>query len=256
MKAIIIDDEPDAREVLQAMLADYVTQLTVVGTASNVPDAIKAINQHTPDLIFLDIKMPGQNGFRLLNYFDNPGFRIIFTTGYPEFALKAFEVSALDYLVKPIQISKLDRAVKKALSFGTPPLLNDRIDLFKKTLNLNRIHKIALPVLGKILFCRVEDILYLKASSAYTQVVTRKKSLLISKGITEFEYMLEEDERFFRVHRSYIVNIEYIQEYLKHDNGGIVMENEDYIPIARERKQDFDALVKGLLVGYHHPGKQ
>ncbi len=250
MKVLIVDDEVAARNVLSIILEEHFPELQIVDMAINVPSAVIAINKHKPDLIFLDVNMPGQNGFQLFDYFEAPDFQVIFTTAYSEYALKAFEVSAVDYLIKPLQISKLKLAVEKVLRSTSRAGMGGQFNILKEMLQVNHIRKIALPVTGKVSFVELEDIIYLQAEGAYTHVVTRSQKIFLSKNIKEFEYILNEDVHFFRVHRSYIVNTRYIRQYVKHDGVYVLMENNETLPVARERKHAFEELISNVLVGH------
>ena len=120
MRALIVDDEAKARSVLKELLAEFGTTIEVVAMADDIPSAVKAIHQHKPEVVFLDIEMPGYNGFQLLEFFDKINFKIVFTTAYSEYAVQAFEISAVDYLLKPIQISQLERTIGKLQNCQSP----------------------------------------------------------------------------------------------------------------------------------------
>lgn len=243
VKALIVDDEIRARTSLFNLIREYCPQVTIAGMAENVNSALHAIIEHKPDIVLLDIEMPDQNGFQLLQHFENPEFEIIFTTAYSEFAVKAFEVSAIDYLLKPIEITKLQAAIEKVSQRQGENALPERVHTLRENLKVNQIRKIALPFSGGLEFVQIDDIYYLEAEGSYTQVITGKSKLLISKKIKEFEYLLSEDIRFFRIHRSYIINTKYISKYIKNDGTYLQMENGDSIPVARERKLHFETLI-------------
>jgi len=251
MKALVIDDELAARNVLSNLIKEHCPDIESVTTVPNVPSAVAAIKADRPDIVFLDVQMPDQNGFQLFDHFDNPEFGVVFTTAYSEYALKAFEVSAIDYLLKPLQISQLKAAVKKmAHSQGNKSGLKERIDILKETVHLKDIQKIALPAGNRITFVKTGDIIYLKANGSYTHVVTAEGELLISKKIGAFENVLSEMPHFFRIHRSFIINITHINEYVKDEGGYISMDNRDEIPIAKERRPKFETLISQVLVGH------
>ncbi len=251
MKVLIIDDDVAAQNVLRMILEECFPQLSIIGMVQDIPTAVKVIYEHKPNLLFLDVNMPGQNGFRLFDYFKTSDFQVIFTTAFPEYALKAFEVSALDYLIKPIRISQLKSAVEKALRSKAQTTIGAQVDMLKETLNVNHIHKIALPVRDKILFINVDDIVYLQADSVYTHVISLNEKIFLSKGLKEFENILNEDIRFSRVHRSYIINVKYIKEYIKRDGAQVLMENGDLIPVSKDRRQRFEELIKDVLIGHN-----
>lgn len=239
LKALIIDDEAKARRILLELLKEYCPQIEIVGEADDVPNAVKAIHKHQPNLVFLDIEMPGYTGFQLLDFFDSVNFEIIFTTAYREYAIQAFQVSAIDYLLKPIQIELLIKAIEKVESQLNAPQINERIDTLKSNLSQEHITRIALPVAEGLLFVEVEEIVYLNAEGAYTQIfLDGGKKVLVSKKIKSFEKVLDHPS-FFRTHRSYLINLNRVKQYVKQDGGYIVMDNNDSVNLARERKEDF-----------------
>ena len=165
LRAIIIDDEAKARRILESFLTDYCKQVQIVGMAEDVMQGVKMIQKEKPDVVFLDIEMPGYNGFQLLEFFDEIDFEIVFVTAYSEFALKAFQVSAIDYLLKPLQIEQLKKAVEKIEKIKGSSLSNQRLNVLKENLQANKIKKIVVPVGTGSLFIDVNDITHLKANS-------------------------------------------------------------------------------------------
>ncbi|OJJ20312.1 DNA-binding response regulator [marine bacterium AO1-C] len=239
LKALIIDDEAKARRILHELLKEYCPQVEVVADADDVPNAVKAIHKHQPNLVFLDIEMPGYTGFQLLDFFDQINFEIIFTTAYREYAIQAFQVSAIDYLLKPIQIELLIKAVEKVQGQLKPPQINERINTLKNNLSQEHITRIALPVSEGLLFVEVDEIVYLNAEGAYTQIFLEGgRKVLVSKKIKSFEKVLDHPG-FFRTHRSYLINLNRVKQYVKQDGGYIIMDNGDTVSLARERKEAF-----------------
>ncbi|HRD38758.1 MAG TPA: response regulator, partial [Bacteroidia bacterium] len=163
IRAIIIDDEERAKTSLKLLLNEYCKNIDVVGLYSNVPEGVLAINKHKPKIVFLDIEMPEYNGFELFNFFREIDFEIIFVTAYNEFALKAFEFSAVDYLLKPVDIDKLKGAVKKASSKINSIETLYKFELLKETFNSQQFNKIALPVSDGLSFINTDEITYLEA---------------------------------------------------------------------------------------------
>lgn len=247
--AIIIDDEAKARRIMEVLLAENCPNIKVVDTAEDVLSGIKAINKHQPDIVFLDIEMPGYTGFQLLDFFDDITFEVIFATAYSEYALQAFKVSAVDYLLKPIQIEQLQAAVNKAVKLKGNSQINEKIAALKENIEEHSIKKIALPVSQGLTFVPIADILYLEADGSYTHVyLTDGTKLLISKKIKAFESSLNPDNRFFRTHRSYIINLDKIKQYVKQDGGHIEMENGAIVHLARERKDEFNRFLEGYKI--------
>lgn len=243
MKAIIVDDELNARLLLKNIIQEHCKGIDIVGEAVDVKSAVKLINSQAVDIVFLDIEMPNENGFALFDYFSNPTFETVFCTAYSEYAVKAFEVSAVDYLLKPISISKLQLAVEKAIKQHGQNQINHRIAVLKENITVNQLQKIALPLADGLTFIKIEDILYFEADGSYTHVITKKESYLVCKKIKEFDELLANDSRFFRVHRSYLVNIQQVNKYNKKDGASLIFSNDKMIPVAREKKNEFDSYI-------------
>lgn len=248
INAIIVDDEPAARSMLYNILKENCPSIFVVEMASDVKSAVKLINNHPIDLVFLDIEMPEENGFALFEYFQNPKFETIFCTAYSHYAMKAFEVSAIDYILKPISISKVVAAVEKAIKIAGQNQIIERINSLKENLNVNKLQKIALPMADGLMFVQIADVLYFEADGSYTQVVTTAGKTLVSKKIKDFEELLNNDTRFYRIHRSYLVNCQRITKYNKRDGAYLEFENGHITNIAREKVKDFDEFIAEVRV--------
>lgn len=240
MTAIIIDDDYTACQVLTNLLAEVAPEVIVIDKVNSVSDGVKAIRKHSPSIVFCDIEMPVLSGLQLLDFF-NPEeitFSLIFATSYSEYAVRAFQLSAIDYLLKPIDKNLLKAAVEKAEKMQTV----DRTQLyqnFKQNIATPNFTKIALTVSNGVVFVETKDILYLKADNVYTEVFLADKSrIVVSKPIKDFEKMLD-TQPFFRTHRTFLVNLLGIKSYSKSDGGFITMENNDVVALARERKIAF-----------------
>lgn len=239
MKALIVDDEARARRILEELLKEYCPQITEIAIAEDVPSAVKAINLHKPTLVFLDIEMPQYNGFQLFDFLSEANFATIFTTAYSEYALQAFQVSAVDYLLKPIQVDLLIKAVEKAQKLLETSSPVQHIETLQANLKTNFITRLALPVTEGFAFIEVADIVCLKAEGAYTEVIMGKNHKhLVSKNLKSFEDMLNHPY-FFRPHRSYIINLNKVKQYNKQDGGYLIMDSDDTISIAKEKKEEF-----------------
>ena len=244
IKAVIIDDELGAIRVLSQLLDEIDMGISVVATAQNVPEGVLAINRSKPDVVFLDIEMPDYSGFELLEFFNNVNFEIIFTTAYSQYAIQAFEVSAIDYVLKPIQIEKLESAIEKLKGKLANENMAERLETLKTNLKDEIVKKIALPVSDGLLFINVDEIIHLDADGAYTKVwVKGGTHILISKNLKYFEGLLEKHAQFFRPHRSHIVNISYLKKYSRHDET-LLLDNEHEITLSKNRKHDFEAFMK------------
>lgn len=244
IKAVIIDDEESARDVLHTLLMDYCPDVKVLDKVCDVPKGVISINKHKPDVVFLDVEMPQYSGFELLDFFNEIDFEIIFVTAYSEYAIQAFQISAIDYLLKPLQIDKLENAVLKLNDKIQTSTSGDRINNLKKNLEQQNFEKIALPTSEGYEFIQVKNISYLEADGSYTHVYFRNdnKKIVVSKRLKFFEELLYQFPLFFRNHRSYIVNLEGIERYNRSENF-LKLENEKSIPLARDNKQAFEAKI-------------
>lgn len=244
IKALIIDDEDRARNSLLAALQAYCPDVEVIGQAANVPDAADLIRELNPDLVFLDIEMPQYNGFELMTFLPEINFDVIFVTAYSQYAIQAFEVSAIDYILKPIDVNTLCKAVDKVKQKHSKTTVQKRLEILKETFINEEIRKISLPMSDGLLFVEVKDIILLKADGAYTNVYLHNGSrILVSKKLRFFEEVLVSRPNFFRPHRSYLININYIRKYTRAENS-IVMDNNAEVAISRDIKSQFEALLK------------
>lgn len=247
MKAIIIDDELRARRILRTLLTDHCPQINIVGEAENVPEAVQLIHKTNPDIVFSDIEMPEYSGFELLKFITTIDFALIFVTAYQEYAIRAFEVSAVDYLLKPLDVELLKKAVEKVEKrFETTGNAHNnlRMETLRENLKGEYITRFALPMADGLMFVEADDIMYLIAEGSYTEIVfTDKKRVLITKKIKYFEENLI-NPCFFRSHRSYIVNLNKISQYIRTGNY-IVMDDGFKVSLARERKDEFLNIYQG-----------
>jgi two-component system, LytTR family, response regulator len=250
LKAIIIDDEENARITLAALLQDYVPDVEIVAQCVNVPEGVLAINKHNPDLVFLDIEMPEYNGFELIGFFKEITFEVVFVTAYSQYAIRAFEVSAVDYLLKPVEIENLKSAVARVNEKRKNSSIMQRLDLMQQVYRGGEIHKIALPMSDGLLFVEVNRIVLFEADRAYTDIYLNDGSkITVSKAMRTFEEILSNRPYIFRPHRSYLININCIKKYNRGD-ATIVMDNNRLVAISRERKSEFELLLKDLGLAF------
>jgi two-component system, LytTR family, response regulator len=239
---IIIDDENRSVETLSKIVTTYCEdKLEILATANNIDDAYPLIKNKKPDVIFLDIEMPFGSGFDLLERFDEIDFQVIFTTGFDQYAITAIKFSALDYLLKPINIAELKMAVDKAIVNieNTDYKSNFKIflDTLKKT--KNSTNKIPLPVLNGLELVQIDHIVYCEADEDYTHVFLQDGTKkIVTKSIKDFEELLETYD-FFRIHHSFLVNKKYIKKYTKGEGGTILTDLNVEIPVSRRRKSEF-----------------
>ncbi len=238
-KAIIIDDEEMAKTLLEGMIEQYCPAIKVLALCSDLPNGVKAIRKYKPDIVFLDIEMPGHSGLELLDFFDEHDidFSIIFTTAYHQYAIQAFKMSAVDYLLKPFDADELIQAV----SLFEKQIKNKNYSVLKENMS-SSFKKIALSTSNSVLFVSVENILYLKAEGAYTHVFLHGgDTLLTSKNLKYYQDLLSLDKNFYRCHKSFIVNMNHITEYVRADGGYLkigehnINISSDKIPAVLER---------------------
>jgi two-component system LytT family response regulator len=242
ISALIVDDEAKARRILDTLLKENCPNVRVVDQAEDVPSAVKSILKHKPELVFLDIEMPNYTGFQLFDFFENPEFEVIFTTAYSDYAVQAFQVSAIDYLLKPIEIDQLKRAVSKFDKLDRRKThLKERLEVLKINVGNEEqsVKKIALPVSDGLLFVSVSELIYLKADGAYTEIFMQDQNkVLVSKNLKEFEGLLT-NPLFFKTHRSFIVNLSKVKQLVRGDGGYLLMENGDEVSLSKDRRDEF-----------------
>lgn len=238
IKAIIIDDEKHCIITLNHLLSQ-IEGLEVIATTQKSIDAKKIIEEQKPDLIFLDIEMPEMNGFDVINQFETMPFKVIFTTAYDQYALKALRLNALDYLLKPIDIDDIENAIEK---FRMHNLMISKVQVQNLHFfnNGKMQDTIAISSQEGLHFVKIDEIMYLEASSNYTYIVMNNKiKHLASKTMQTFEEVLEDNSIFFRAHKSYIINLKFIKQYIRGEGGELIMQDGKNIPLSRARKQDF-----------------
>ena len=245
LKTIIIDDEPYCCEILAAMLESDCPDVVIVSICNNANDALKVIRQQSPDLVFLDVEMPKMNGFEMLEQLPAINFHLIFTTSYDQYALKAIRFSAIDYLLKPVDREELQKAVQKVVQRSEIPAAEQLQIMFQKLYHpASSIHKIALPTMEGLQMIPVQSIISCEADDNYTTLILKdNKKIVVSFTLKVIEEMLE-DHSFLRVHRSFLVNLDEVEKYVKADGGYVVMSNGTHVYISKNKKE---VLLKKLL---------
>lgn len=239
MNIVIVDDEPNARENLRILIERYIPGVHIKGTAGSVREAVPLVQQVRPDLVFLDIEMPNGNGFAFLSLIPEIDFDVIFVTAYDHYAVKAFKFSAVDYLLKPVDVDDLTSAVERVRSKKTASRGNLRNLVENKQANSPANKKIVLSLSDQFLIVELKDIIRLEAEDYYTWFyITGRDRILISKNLGEYEDLLC-DQDFFRVHKSHIINMNQIQKVLKADGGTVVMSDNSHVPISKVKKNEF-----------------
>ncbi len=240
MKAIIVDDETRARSLLRKMLNEYCPDIEVIADCEDLPGGVKAIRKLKPDVVFLDIEMPGYSGLEILDFFDENdiSFSIIFVTAYNNYAIKAFKLSAVDYLLKPVEPDDLEQAIER-LKRRNQKEKNNTIATLKENLKEEGLDKIAVPDSNSIKFLELDEILYFKANNSYTDIFFADSSkMTISRTLKNIEDTLNSTPHFFRCHKSYIVNMKYLTDYVKSDGGYLMIKGNHSIPLSPDKVQD------------------
>jgi two-component system LytT family response regulator len=242
IRAIIIDDSYQAVKLLRLMILELLPEIDLVGEAENVAQGFELIEALKPDLLFLDIEMPGKSGIQLAEELiaKNIQCQIIFTTAYNSYAIKAFRLSAIDYLLKPIQENQLIDAVQKVEKHLNLKQENERLSILAKNLSSDKKEVVCLPLQSGYEYIPLDEIEYLEADGSYVRVIlTNQKQKVISKNLKYFEQTLQDFPQFLRVHRSFLVNMNHLISYSKSDGGSITLLSQKVISISRERKANF-----------------
>lgn len=246
MKAILLDDEKHCREVLTLLLQKHCPQVQLLASFGSGAEAIASMASLQPELVLLDIEMPGMSGFDFLAACPQRHFSVVFTTAYNEYAIQAIRHSALDYLLKPIDKDELIKAVERAsMEMAMRP--ERRIEQLLKSIQPTPDKKrFAVPTMEGLTLINPDEILYVQSDGPYSHFYfTDGRHLLISKTLKEAEETLPSD-LFFRIHNSYLVNMQCIQKYLRGEGGEIVLRNGTQLPVSRNRKQEFLSLLERI----------
>lgn len=245
IKALIVDDEPDARDVLEMLLKPH-DNITVVDCVSNVIEAVQSIKTFSPDVVFLDVEMPKHSGYELVTFFNKINFHIIFVTAYDKYALRAFEVNAVDYLLKPINRDKLKQAIfkiedKKHKEYK----LKHYQKLIKELTSKNQSEKVVLNEVGKKRVLDINDIIAVEAQGTYSKVYVTKefKPILISKNIGYFENFFPVNHKFYRTHKSWYVNTNHIVSFNK-GKGEIELSNHLTAKLSKYKKANLKEYLR------------
>lgn len=248
MNAIIIDDETIARNTLKSDIKIYCPDINVIAEADGVKTGIAAIKKFNPDIVFLDVEMQDGTGFDILEQLNPSALKVIFTTAYDTYAVKAFKFSAIDYLLKPIDADDLSTAVKKLTTIiDTKSLQSSIKTLIENTRNVNKEpHRIVIASSDGHSIFSVNEIIRFEAERNYTKVIIQnEKPLLVAKTLKHFEDLLK-DHRFERIHQSHIVNVSHIKKYISRDGGYLILSDGSNIPVAQRKKTEILALLESL----------
>jgi two-component system LytT family response regulator len=247
IRTIIIDDELSARNVLSSLLALSFPYVKVIASAENLSDGATLIEKNKPDLVFLDVEMPNYAGYEIVRFFDEINFHIIFITAYNQYAINAFEINAVDYLLKPIERPRLKQAIEKVASkIATHKTSSDYASLLDK-LKSKENKTIALSEAGSKHLVNVNKIIAISAQGSYSDIHLENKKMLVSKNIGTLAKELENQDCFIRTHKSWIINKEYIVSYQKGEQT-ICLQKNIIAKLSRTQKNEFETSVQDILL--------
>jgi len=247
IRTVVIEDEEHSRKMLLAMLHEHCQQINVVAEANSVKTGLSAIAQQMPQLVFLDIELQSETSFEILEKLPEINFELVFTTAFDHYALKAIKFCAIDYLLKPIDLNELRIAVAKAEKRLNREYLNKNLEVLLNNLKsgTQNNHKIALSTLEGLLFVNVSDIIYCESNGPYTKFVFKHADKIVtSKHLKEYEDLLNAYD-FFRIHKSYLVNLQEIKKYIRGEGGHLIMSNGVALNVSKQRKEDFLNIYSG-----------
>ena len=247
IRTVVIEDEEHSRRMLLVMLHEHCRQVNVVAEADSVKTGLAAIAEQKPQLVFLDIELQSETSFEILEKLPEINFELIFTTAFDHYALKAIKFCAIDYLLKPIDLSELRIAVAKAEKRLNREYLNKNLEALLNNIKSGsqNNHRIALSTLEGLLFVSVSDIIYCESSGPYTKFIFKQADKIVtSKHLKEYEDLLIGYE-FFRIHKSYLVNLQEIQKYIRGEGGQLIMSNGAALSVSKQRKENFLRIYSG-----------
>jgi two-component system LytT family response regulator len=244
---LIIDDEEDARESLRLLLGKFCPEVEILEICAGPKEGLKAIEAHSPDLVFLDVQMPHMSGFDMLEKIKAPSFQTVFVTAHDKYAIKAIRFSALDYLMKPVDVDDLVSAVARAGSIEDEEKSSGYESILHNVRNrLGQEGKLAVPTSDGMEFIDLKDIVYCTADGSYTALhMDGRKDMLISKSLKDFEGILDPSV-YCRVHHGSIINLGHISKYVKGEGGYAIMSNGEHVDISRRKKEEFMRLISKI----------
>lgn len=244
IRILLVDDETPCRDALRAFLNSGCPEAQIVGEAASLAEATKLIPQVAPDVLLLDVALEDGTGFDLLDRFPQCGFRVIFTTAFDDFALRAFRYSAVDYLLKPVDPEELVVAVRKAATSGDPAQRQRQLDQLRHNTTTRRFDRITLNTGDGLLFIGIEEITRLEARGNYSFVFLESgERHLAAQSLAGFEELLPSPP-FFRAHQSHVVNTAFVRKLAKDDGDSLLMTDKSVVPLARRRKDSFIEIMR------------
>jgi two-component system, LytTR family, response regulator len=241
LNTIIIDDESDAVDFISSIISEYCPSLEVNGTAHNMRDGIQLIKEIKPELVFLDVEMPNGTGFDLLTHFPEKNFEVVFITAFNHYAIKAIKFSAVDYILKPINITEFIESVNKVIQKQSNKSFsgNENLEVLLENIRTSMPTRLAIPTSDGREYLNPKEIIRIEADRSYSWFfINDKRKILVSKHLKEFQDLLN-DRNFFRPHNSHLINLDFVKKYVRQDGGYIQMMDGFQVPISRTRKDLF-----------------
>jgi two-component system LytT family response regulator len=243
LKTVVIDDELNGRNIVKSFLEKYCEGVKVIGEADGVESGVECIIENNPDLGFLDIQMQDGTGFDLLEKLPKRNFKLVFVTSFDHYAIKAFKFSAVDYILKPVDPDQLVEAVEKVKAMTPADNVESKIDVLIS--NINSLEKIALPSMDGIRFIKINEIIRCESDNNYTLFyLTSKEKILVSKTLKDFEILLS-GSKFYRVHKSHLVNLKFISKYIPGEGGYLILEDGSHVDVSRRKKEGLMQILMG-----------
>lgn len=241
IKAIIVDDELRARDVLTNLLVRFCPTIEVIAACENLKEAVEKIKSLQPQVVFLDIEMPDYAGYEIVKFFDKIDFQIIFVTAYEHYAIRAFEIAAIDYLLKPIEIERLKQSIERLEERVQLDHQKERLDVVSQSLESKQINNLIISDRGNQYVVPFQEIIAFEALEAYSYIHTFKRTYTVSKHLKYYENLLEPTSIFFRTHKSWLINIEHVTQYNKSEM--IIQLNQFSARLSKYKKAQFELLI-------------
>ncbi len=248
IKAVIIDDMARARKYLEGMIQKYFPEVEIAGMADNISSGAKLIREQKPDLVFLDVEMPGGSGFELFDQLDTIDFEVIFTTAHDQYAIQAFRYSALDYLLKPLKKDDLGSAIRKAIERKSTQAQTDNLRVLLENLKQPQAHKqkLILPGVDGFTVVRMEEIIRIEAVSNYSKFhLLNSQPIMVSKNLGEYEKLLPQTD-FIRIHKSHLINIHHVRKFARGSARFVIMADDAKLEVSKRKKDEFLDIISRL----------
>ncbi len=249
MKIVVIDDEAKARSLLKNVISRLGDDHYEVFEAEDLKSGVAVIKREKPKLVFLDIEMPNEQGTEILNYFESEkvDFEIVFSTAYSDYALRAFEMNAIDYILKPIRPKKVLEVIERVRESSNQSDIQEKLNELKDSLTKNNFEKIGVPIQDGIRFIQLSNIVHLEADGMYTKIhLADESSMMISKPLKFFNQLVGNGKTFYKPHRSHIFNIKFLKQYVKRDGNYALLENDQIVPISKDKREEFVTLISAI----------